>query len=267
MLNHKSKIFKYFLICFIVGVLIGSFFKINYFYIYLLILFSLTISILVWRNKIYRYLFMGGVLIALGIFRYQLSLPKTDENKIWFFNGQFREFRGMVVGEPDVRIDHVKLTVETVEGPSGRVLVSVGLYPEYKYGDLIFVSCKLKSPEPFEDFNYDRYLAKSDIYSQCSYPKVTLVGHGYGDWFLANIFEFKNKLKSIINSNLPEPQASLLSAIILGSRRGVPMELSDKFSITGTSHLIAISGLHITLIVAILMKLLLTLYIPRKKAF
>ena len=147
------------------------------------------------------------------------------------------------------------------------MLVSVGLYPEYHYGDLISVYCQLKAPEPFNGFAYDRYLAKSEIYSQCSYPKVKLISSGHGDWLLSNIFEFKNKLKSIINSNLPEPQASLLNAIVLGSRRGVPQQLSDKFSITGTSHLIAISGLHITLITAILMQIMLACYVPRKKAF
>lgn len=275
MLNSPAKTFRYFLLCFIVGVAIASFFTTDYFWLYLLALISAVGGIIFWRNRFWCWLFFGGIIIVLGILRYQLSLPKTDETKIWFYNGQHVEFQGMVVEEPDMRINHTKLTVEVNEllitdsrlPITGKILVSVSLYPEYQYGDLVSVSCGLKTPEPFEEFAYDRYLAKDGIYSQCSYPKVNLISHNHGDWLMTKIYKFKDKLKSVINSNLPEPQASLFSAIILGVRRGVPQDLSDKFSITGTSHLIAISGLHITIMTAILMKLALACYIPRKKAF
>lgn len=275
MLNSKSKIFRYFLICFIIGVAIVSFINIDYFWVYLLVLISGIGTVIFWRNRFYCFLFLGGVIIALGIFRYQLSIPKIDESKIWFYNGQRVNFEGMVVKEADKRINHTKLTVETseltVDGQrltvNGKLLVSVSLYPEYQYGDLVSVYCQLKSPEPFEGFAYDRYLAKSKIYSQCSYPRVKLISRGNGDWLLTNIFKFKARLQQMINSNLPEPQASLFSAITLGARRGVPQELSDKFSITGTSHLIAISGLHITIITVILMKLTSSFYLSRKKSF
>jgi len=218
---------------------------------------------------------LGGVFVILGIIRYQSCLPSTDQGKIWFYNGQYVKFEGIIIDEPDNRINHTKLIISVKKllvgdkrsSIVGKALVIVGLYPEYKYGDSILVSCRLESPEPIEGFAYDRYLAKIDIYSQCSYPQVKLINHDNGSWFLNLIFAFKGHLKSMINSNLPEPQASLFSAIILGAKRGVPSELADKFSITGTSHLIAISGLHITLLASILMQLALAGRVRRKKAF
>lgn len=271
MLSSKSKIFRYFLLCFIIGIATASFLTIDYFWLYLLVLISVVGGAIFWSKNFWRWLFFGGIIIALGIFRYQFSLPKIEETKIWFYNGQQVKFQGIIIEEPDKRINHTKLTikVEQLENRPmvGKVLVSVSLYPQYQYGDLLEINCKLKSPEPFEEFAYDRYLAKDGIYSQCSYPKVKLINRNNGDWLLTKIYKFKDKLQKIINSNLPEPQASLFSAITLGARRGVPQELSDKFSLTGTSHLIAISGLHITIITVILMKLALACYLPRKKAF
>ncbi len=271
MLNTKSKIFRYFLVCFIFGIGIASFFTVDYFYLYLLVLASFGASILFWKNKPWCFLFLGGAIIALGIFRYQLSLPKTNEDKIWFYNGQKTTFLGMVIIEPDRRISQTKLTVEASKlkekKVQGKVLVSVGLYPEYDYGDLLEITCNLKVPEPFEDFAYDRYLAKDDVYSRCSYPKIKLISHNNGDWLITQIYQLKNKLQLIINQSLPEPQASLFSAIILGARRGLPQDLLDKFNITGTTHLIAISGLNITIITAVLMDIFLAFYISRKKSF
>ncbi len=286
MFNSKAKIFYYFLLCFIGGVAIRSFFVIEFFWIYLLGLIFLVLTIIFWQNKFWRYLFFGGVFIILGIWRYQLSLPGINPNKIWFYNGQKVNFEGVVVAEPDIRINQTKLIINskqlippqrdpdkvgTINNKKlpvrGKVLVNVGLYPEYQYGDLVAVNCELKQPEPFEDFAYDRYLAKDKIYSQCLYPQVKLISSNCGDWLLTKIFKFKNKLRAIINANLPEPQASLFYAIILGSRGGIPSDLTTKFSLTGTSHLIAISGLNITLITVILMKLATNCYIPRKKSF
>ncbi|MAF14288.1 MAG: hypothetical protein CMI53_05380 [Parcubacteria group bacterium] len=271
MFNTNSKIFRFFLICFIIGVALASFIAINDFWLFLMGLLIMIGSVFLWSKKFWRFIFIGVIIIVVGIWRYQFSVPKIDETKISFYVEQQVFFKGLVVKEADQRINHTKLTVE-VQGlenkkVNGKVLVGVPLYPKYQYGDLVSISCKLRSPEPFNGFAYDRYLAKSDIYSQCSFPRVKLISRGNGDYLLTKIFEFKNKLKLIINKNLPEPQASLFSAISLGSRRGVPQELSDKFSITGTSHLIAISGMHITIITVILMKIGLALYLPRKKVF
>jgi competence protein ComEC len=54
---------------------------------------------------------------------------------------------------------------------------------------------------------------------------------------------------------LPEPQGSLAQAILLGLRGNIPDSLSEAFSRTGTTHLLAISGLHMSIIIAILLSL------------
>ena len=48
--------------------------------------------------------------------------------------------------------------------------------------------------------------------------------------------------KIVVAQILPEPQASLLTGILLGDDSGIPKYVQDAFRTTGTSHLIAISG-------------------------
>lgn len=257
------------------GVGLASFFAVEIFWLGFFPALLIILALVFWRRRFLRYLFFGGVILVLGVWRYQLSLPQAGPQNIWFYNGQKAQFEGIIGVEPDIRINKAKLTVSvkrlTVDRlpltAEGKVLINADLYPEYEYGDRLSIVCQLKAPEPFNGFAYDRYLAKDDIYSVCSFPKIQLLGKNNGDWLLAKIFIFKNKLWSIVKANLPEPEASLFFGINFGSRGGIPQELSDKFSATGTSHLVAISGMNITIIAAVLMNLFLACYIPRKKAF
>jgi len=48
--------------------------------------------------------------------------------------------------------------------------------------------------------------------------------------------------KIVVAQILPEPQASLLTGILLGDDSGIPKYVQDAFRATGASHVIAISG-------------------------
>jgi competence protein ComEC len=54
---------------------------------------------------------------------------------------------------------------------------------------------------------------------------------------------------------LPEPQASLAQGITLGIRDNIPETVRDRFSYTGTAHLLAISGLHLSILAGILVSI------------
>lgn len=274
-LDNPAKIFRYLMISFLLGVAISSFILVDYSIIIIFFCLSLSGIIFFWNNKSKRFLFFGGVFIILGILRYQFSLPIISDKYIWFYNEEKVIFQGTVIAEADQRIDHTKLTIivkniiinKQEKIVAGKVLVKANIYPQYNYGDVLEISCRLKAPSPIEDFAYDRYLAKEDIYSVCYYPKIKIINKNQGNYFYAKIFQFKGYLQNIINQNLPEPQASLFSAIIIGARRGIPAELNEKFNITGTTHLIAISGFNISIVVVILMELALALFIARRQAF
>ncbi|MFA6322086.1 MAG: ComEC/Rec2 family competence protein [Candidatus Buchananbacteria bacterium] len=275
MSSLSARNFKKLIIAYIFGVGLVSFVLVDQDITLGIIIFVLFCVIIFWRQKTWRLWLITILFFLFGCWHYQSTLPTTDKNKIWFYNNQKVKFMAWVAAEPDSRIDHNKLTVKTenlilASGRpvvAGKVLVKTNLYPQYQYGDLLVLTCKLQKPEPIEDFNYDKYLAKDDIYSVCYYPKIELISHDRGNWFLKKIYLFKNYCLATISRNLPEPQASLFAAIILGARRGIPSELNNQFNITGTTHLIAISGFNISILSAILLALVLGLGFTRRQSF
>jgi competence protein ComEC len=73
---------------------------------------------------------------------------------------------------------------------------------------------------------------------------------------MAGLLKIKSRFKESLTQVLPEPQASLASGILLGAKRGLPDEWRDRFNQVGLSHIIVISGMHMSIVVAVLAVLL-----------
>ncbi len=75
---------------------------------------------------------------------------------------------------------------------------------------------------------------------------------------------FRERLNRVIWENLDEPRAGLASAILLGNREQMPTEVRDQFMLTGTVHVLAISGLHVGILAAVVIGLLRLFSVPRR---
>ncbi|MCJ7740220.1 ComEC/Rec2 family competence protein, partial [Candidatus Microgenomates bacterium] len=64
-----------------------------------------------------------------------------------------------------------------------------------------------------------------------------------------------NPFLSIINSLLPEPQASLLGGILFGVKATMPKDLYNALVVTGTLHIIALSGMNVSILVNLIAKI------------
>ena len=105
----------------------------------------------------------------------------------------------------------------------------------------VWCSFALLAPPNFATAIAD-YLARQGVYSLIDRPQVKMLAQDQGTPLLSAIYAFRNRAYGVIQQILPEPQASLLSGILLGVDAGLPASVQEDFRITGTSHIIAISG-------------------------
>jgi len=290
----KSKIFLIGCLFFIVGIGVASFLPLNFFEKRLLwfscFIGCLVIAVTGWQFKyhiktgfkpVFMFLFLFLAIFFLAIWRYGLSLPADTPDKIWHYNGQTVTVIGRINQLPDVRQTNQKLEIKVgamrvspllmraspLENIMGKILITTNLYPSFNYGDQLEISCRLEQPEKFNDFAYDRYLARYDIYSVCYYPTVRLLGTDQGNRFYKNIFILKNKLINLIDQGMTEPESSLAGPIIFGGQKGLPDEIRQNFSHLGLTHILAVSGFNITILAAITMNFLLAIGLSRRQAF
>jgi predicted membrane metal-binding protein len=69
-----------------------------------------------------------------------------------------------------------------------------------------------------------------------------------GSPLLTTIYSFRQFALERVYKFFPDPEASLLAGILLGVRTGIPQKVDEAFRLTGTSHVIAISGFNITIL-------------------
>jgi len=202
--------------------------------------------------------FFGGALC------YQASLPPNDESHIKFYNGQEVEIKGTVSADPEIRdrSTHIRLSASQLNGEevTGDTLLFVPRYPEYDYGDVLRVRGKLETPPQLGDFDYKGYLESWGTYATMLHPDIEVLDTGRGFAPLARVYWLKNSLSQTIARVMPEPAASLAQGVVLGIRYNIPQPIKDDFSRTGTAHLLAISGLHLSIMAGILLSIGLRLF-------
>ncbi len=206
-------------------------------------------------------LLAAGLFVAGG-YRYVDQRPPDEPAGIALHNeSDAVRFRALVADEPDVsgRSQRVQLSVREIfsggawRPVSGGVLLRTGLFPRYEYGDVLELEAKLETPPSFPDFDYRDYLARQGIASLTAFPdEVRRIATGEGNRALDLVHDVRRKLGDALARALPEPQAALAQGIFLGQRSAIPDDLNEDMNLTGTSHLIAISGYNVSLVSALI---------------
>ncbi|NLE99677.1 MAG: DUF4131 domain-containing protein, partial [Anaerolineales bacterium] len=205
------------------------------------------------------------IALALGAGRLLVAIPRFDERSLATYNDTGEvAVEGVVTGEPDERATYTNLQIRAerlwlADGVErevrGVALVSVPPYPRLQYGDRLRIEGALKTPPVLDTFSYREYLAYRGIYSLLRHPQTTRLAQNQASPVMHAILSFKQSARAAIAAMLPEPQAALLTGILLGVDSGIPADLTEAFSRSGTSHIIAISGFNMTLVSALLIRL------------
>lgn len=247
---HKSQIFFYLLSAFVLGVFVSSFGFMNYSGTLFLAVAGLAIVALSFYHKLG--LLVGFIVLAFAVGGARFNLFDLADNNLRNLSGQEVTLVGYVDSEPEIEGNRTRFVFQA-EGE--RILVTTGTFPERKFGDQLTVLGDLELPQNFTEFDYATYLKKDGIKLTIFYPEEINEGNvnlSWGERFkivvYGNIFKIKNKFESVINLSIPEPNASFVNGILLGSRQNIPDDLREAFNKTGTTHILAISGYNIMII-------------------
>ena len=86
--------------------------------------------------------------------------------------------------------------------------------------------------------------------------------------FASSLFHIKTKLSKLFSNALSPRAAAIARALIIGERDGIDQELRSYFLATGAMHILAVSGMHIGLLILVLLKVLalFSRWVSRKQA-
>ncbi|MFA5990952.1 MAG: ComEC/Rec2 family competence protein [Candidatus Doudnabacteria bacterium] len=243
----KSRVFIGLVISFAVGVLAASALLIEREQIYFYLTTVIAIFIFCYLKSHQAGAILALFLFTLGLGALRLQIATVDSQYTQLF-GQKQKMEGFIVQEPDIR-DNRQLLYFLPQGSDQRILITTTLVQEFFYGDKVLAEGKIMEPKSFEDFDYKGYLERHNVYAQMSYPKVLILKSHQLNWGLENLLKVKATLIKRLAQVYKEPQNSLLLGILIGAKKTLPANIVENFNITGTSHIIAVSGYNITIMI------------------
>ncbi|OGZ72523.1 MAG: hypothetical protein A2908_01475 [Candidatus Staskawiczbacteria bacterium RIFCSPLOWO2_01_FULL_38_12b] len=278
-----SKTFFYFCISFVIGIALASIIKIPQIFIWGVFVFGMciifvslflehTLNSKALEFRVCSILGFCVLVLVLGIMRFQISEFAMLHDTLRKLNDAPEKviLIGQIIAEPDIRATTQKLQVK-IKDTQSVVLVTSGFYGDYRYLDTIQITGKLKTPSVINEFNYKHYLAKDGIYSVMDYPKIEIISqkHDYNifSYTYEKVLFIKTKLTDSINFNFSPPQSFILQGMVFGNDKAMPKELKNKFTVTGLSHVTAVSGTNIIILINMVMIFLLALGLWRGQAF
>lgn len=118
-----------------------------------------------------------------------------------------------------------------------RVFITTSLYPQFHYADNLVIEGSLK----------ERRFENNNLIWTMSYPKIEVVKNTK-NLFLAVPSFIRKKAISLFEKALPPTSSGLLLGIVFGVKESLPADFSDSLRISGVFHVVAASGMNVTMV-------------------
>jgi competence protein ComEC len=266
----------------IFGILLAKQEYIKIEYEHYLIYTSIALIVLLFAFKIskfkFRLVFSGNlgllVIIIVGVLRYWDYSQINNENHLLNATGEIEGYIAKVNSSHQEKekyfvyeIDILSiLQDENIAAKSGKINLYVrkssDSIPSLKYGDKIIISLspfKLPPPKNPHEFNYIDYMADRNIYFQqfVDEDEVKIIGHSPAWKIMDYAIELRGYFARTIEENVSGiKEQAIAKALVLGIRDDLDNQVKRSFSSAGAMHVLAVSGLHVGIIIGIISFLL-----------
>ena len=192
---------------------------------------------------------------------YQFTLPGNTASDIHTYIGEgIVSFSGTVTEPPESSGSSVRYVISaekleekgaSTQEVKGKVMLSLPLGYDFKYGDRLEVIGELIAPPAGSGGSWRDYLEHRGIYTYSQFGRVSLLESGGGNPLLALLYGLRDRGARVIDRIFPAPENALLRGILLGDESQISPLAREAYSITGTSHIIAISGFNMAVLAGI----------------
>ncbi|MBW1649622.1 MAG: DNA internalization-related competence protein ComEC/Rec2 [Deltaproteobacteria bacterium] len=194
--------------------------------------------------------------------------PILPKNHIYYYTNfkQKQTIVGVVSSEPsyikkkckfEISVNFIEKNNKKIPA-SGKIIVTWITEKEKKIyqGDLIEFNAKIRSIRNFYNpgrFDYERYLAFKKIYARSFVYKnrLKIIKKKAEEESKYSILKLRENFCNLIEKLPYKEEKKVLKALLTGKRDEIPKEIREAFNNSGTSHILAISGLHIGIAVFI----------------
>lgn len=196
---------------------------------------------------------------------YRAFHSETDDARFFIFDGVWE---GKVYAEVQGEVDYLELrreedtistsvylkevivVLEKKEYFLKRLLVYLDGELELNPGNEIWVSGNLKEfTQPTNPGQFDQraYYKEKGIYYQFQADELKVTDSDFLCW-KKSLYQIRDRIANVYENTLPEKECGIITAMILGDKSVLDMDVKKLYQASGIGHILAISGLHVTIL-------------------
>jgi competence protein ComEC len=259
------------------GIIFGSNVQMDGGLYYLSGSFLFGLIILVWlqkkTNSSISYLFLHFVLLFIsGVLIIWINQDKLSPYSLNRFEFTNQIFAGEIISQPKIKNSvsfYLKINAHLAEGEkseycTGNIIVYAekdSVSQQLNSGQIIQIKGKLyplKHNTNPHSFDFASYLSLEKIYHSiyASTGKIVTVDKDQSSGISQFPVLAKNRIIGVFEKHFENKDfRSILSAMIMGDKTIISDDLYNQFSETGSLHLLAVSGLHVGIILLLFTQL------------
>lgn len=228
-----------------------------------IILVALQIVLLFGHTRWYLVCFLVGIL--LGFSRTTLGLREIQENfsALREITHNFSlpvKIRGTIksLSKIDAMSNTYILSISTI---SDRSVSAISLFLQsplnvhLKEGDVIEYVSDINPLQASRTFSFDKYYFSKSLYGWSHGSQIRILDSSLS-WYDRQIVTLRNTFSSHINGIYPPDTAALLGGLLFWTRQNLDDTIDIDFKLSGLSHIVAVSGFNITILIVFFASLL-----------
>ena len=270
-------------ICYLIGIIMGLYFKVNMvpLFVYVIAILIIIILIYFFRYKLSElYKFQRGSLeigckiaiVCCIVFLISITIVSNKEKEFDYIHNSFNNntddssssinFMGVIMDvekESDYYFNYI-VKIKKINNYDNlrdkKILLKVKKTKNqkmmnYKYGDMILVKGKFQRPSVkrnYKGFDYSEYLKTSNVYmiAKANSKDVKIINQN--STFVVNMWikSLQNRMRDNLTRILPKETSSIAIALLIGDSSRIDKNEKKIFSDANLAHVLAISGMHVS---------------------
>lgn len=257
----------------IIGIIYGLYFKICIAFLFILIVILLFLILknkrkvlyfFLKRRKIFLIIFLSAIISNL-----YFNIINQKYEKFYKEIPEKIQTTATVVSEAKETEYYYSYEIK-IDGKKLILYVKKNYPQKLKYGMLINLKGEYQEPPEtrnYKGFNYKEYLKTKKIYGTIKSTEISIIKEKNVNIFLRLSNSIRNKIIVTIKNILPQKTSGLVAEILIGEKENIDEEIKENFSKASLSHILAISGTHISYIIIGISFLLTKSKIAKKSSY
>lgn len=193
------------------------------------------------------------ILMIFSIISNRIILFQNNQYDNLYKDGENIEITGIIVSQKVEKQYYDLYQVKLLDSKHFRLYIQVSKkFSKLEYGDKVQVQGKYSKPSEqrnYGGYNDKQYLKTLKIVGRVKVNKVEIIAKKQINCILQFANNMNLKINEKIESSFAEEKSAILKGLLLGETGDISEKVRENFQISNISHVLAISGMHISYII------------------